>query len=140
LQDVGATLGQWRAYDPRPPKVFFGPVMDYCYAAFDLPVEPGLPLWWENVPSTHHGENYPIGTDMPAFMYQPSRWIGPGEKLDYRVANFINARFDLCLFFVETKTGDLPLMDYLPPDVRAEIYENYGCTYRGHIAVFKRKD
>ena len=30
-----------------PGTVFFGPRLEFAYAAFGLPAAPGLPIWWE---------------------------------------------------------------------------------------------
>ncbi len=138
LQDMDKALRDNGVLGNRPKKVFFGPFIDFSYAVFNLSVEPGLPIWWERVPSSHHGEKYPFGNDMPLWISEPSRWIPAGEKLDFRVQNFINAKFDLCLFLRGPE--GLPEMDYMPADLRAELYENYQLEYLRRIAVFKRKE
>jgi hypothetical protein len=47
------------AYHPRP--IFFGPRMEFAYAAFRLPSPPGLPVWW------HPGTSF-RRTDEPAIL------------------------------------------------------------------------
>jgi hypothetical protein len=47
--------------------IFFGPNVDFSYAAFDLPSPKYLPLWWEKVPSTHRGDAYPFDEHLPLF-------------------------------------------------------------------------
>ncbi len=75
---------------------------------------------------------------MPLWMFAPSRWIPAGEKLDFQVQKFIDAKFDLCIFF--RGQAGLPEMDYMPADLRAELYENYQLEYLRRIAVFKRRE
>lgn len=119
-------------------KVFFGPRINFCYAAYNLPVEPGLPACWERIPSSHHGDNLPTGIYMPDYQSAPARWIQAGEPLDPRVVSFIQTHFDLCIFL----RGYLGLADmtYFPSDLRAELYSHYRVQYRGQIVVFTRID
>jgi hypothetical protein len=119
-------------------KVFFGPRIDFCYAAYHIPFEPGLPICWEKIASSHSGEKYPTGIYMAAGMAAPSRWIRPGEPLDPRVIAFIHARFDLCIFLVGYE--GIADMSYMPSDIRAELHDHYKMEYRDYIVVFTRKD
>ncbi|HUB67704.1 MAG TPA: hypothetical protein VL981_09495 [Candidatus Methylacidiphilales bacterium] len=119
-------------------KIFFGPRIDFCYAAYHLSFEPGLPICWEKIPSSHHGEEYPTGIYIAAGMVAPSRWIELGEPPDPRVMAFIHARFDLCIFVIGYE--HIADMSYIPADIRAELHDHYKMEYRDRIVVFTRKD
>jgi hypothetical protein len=119
-----------------PTKIFFGPGLDFCYPAFHLPVEPGLPLWWENVPSTPVDKPPPTGS-----RYAPEAFRYPvlpaGQARDPRVQRFADAKFDLCLF--QIGIDGKPDMSFFPADLRVEIYDHYTLEYQGKVAILTRK-
>jgi hypothetical protein len=135
LDDITQALKDHGVTNPTDKKVFFGPRIDFCYAAFHLPFPAGLPICWENIPSSHHGEDLPMGIPMTA-LTAPARWIAPGRPLDPRVATFINTRFDLCLF-LDGWMGQ-PDMSYFPADLRAELHDHYRVEHRNRIFIFTR--
>ncbi|MCE0499143.1 MAG: hypothetical protein LV481_14475 [Methylacidiphilales bacterium] len=138
IEDIATVLAGEGWPGNRHLKIFMGPRIDCCYAAFDVPVEPGLAVFWEKIPSTHHGENIPDGDGegIPEYQRRPSRWIQDGEPLDPRVQRFIDAKFDLCLFCLNF--DGIPNLTLMPPDLRAELYAHYHVDYHRHIAVFRR--
>jgi hypothetical protein len=135
LDDVAQVLKDNNIIGHPDKKIFFGPRIDFCYAAFHIPFQAGLPICWENIPSTHHGEDLPMGIPMTNST-APARWIAPGEPLDPRVTAFINARFDLCIFL--DGWMNLPDMSYFPADIRAELYEHYSVKQEDRVFVFTR--
>ena len=137
LLDIRAALQEHHVTPDSHLKIFFGPSIDYAYAAYNLPVYPGLPLWWEKIPSTHRGDRYPIDRVYPAFWSNPAYWIKDGDPLDPRVQHFLDAKFDLCIF--QRDFPSRPVMTFMPGDLRAYIYENYTRTDYRAIVVFARK-
>jgi hypothetical protein len=117
-------------------KIFFGPRIDFLYAAFHLPVESGLPLWWEQIPSRHHGEQRPVETNLHAGGDIASRSNSSDEPLDPRVQRFIDAKFDYCVFVMDDKGA--PDMTFMPADIHDEIYEHYHVEFHGALAIFTR--
>ncbi len=118
------------------PRIFFGPRLDFCYAAYGLPFPKGLPIWWEKIPSSHVGRQYPMGIVMPGFLTSPSRWLAEGAPVDYRVQRFIDDKFDLCIFVRGyQKIAD---MTFFPDNLRGYIYEHYRKVDFPDIVVFER--
>ena len=118
-------------------KIFFGPDLDAFYAVFHLPPPKNFPLWWEKVPSTHQGDNYPFDSFMPPSMNMPSRWILPGEPLDPQSQRFLDEKFDACILLNDPEK--FPVMTYLPGEIRAELYEKYEFHSYPFIWVLIRK-
>lgn len=113
--------------------IYFGPFIDFCYAAFNIPPPRGLPLWWENVPSTR-----------PPFM-RPNEGLPPWRypqlprthAVDPRVQRFFDEKFSACFFWVDD--SHKPNMAFVPEDIRYELSRDYTLTYYHTIALYKRK-
>ncbi len=118
-------------------KFFFGPRLEFGYAAYDQPFPKGLPLWWEKVPSSHLGGQYPMGLVSSDFLVGPSRWLPDDAPFDPRVQRFIDEQFTTCIFVRGfSRIAD---MTFMPPNLRGYIYEHYRMTDYPDIVVFARK-
>ncbi len=135
ISDAEAFLRGKDFSSPSGKKIFIGPRIDFLYAAFHLPVERGLPLWWEKVPSRHDGQR-PTEPGLPAGAGTPSRSNASDEALDPRVQRFIDAKFDYCVF-VKDDQG-VPDMTFMPADIHDEIKEHYHEASQGTLVIFTR--
>ena len=120
-------------------KIYFGFRIDSLYPILGVPEPRGLPLWWENVPSTHRPYAYPSFSGMPSFWENPSHWLKPGQPLDQRVQAFLNARYDICVFW----RGYFGYADlsYMPDDLRNELRFHYHIVnHYSRIVVFQRNE
>jgi hypothetical protein len=99
LVQVVDQLRQTLAEHPQA-KVYFGPRMEWAYAAFDQPVPRGFPIWWDP------GTAYPKALE-PALA---DRWVA--------------AQFDLLIFLKNTRQQ--PDMTFLPERLRHDVLSQYG--------------
>jgi hypothetical protein len=137
LQEVGTVLASARGSGTAAGKIFFGPRLDFCYAAYDLPYPTGLPIWWEKVPSSHWGENAPTGIPMPSFWSAPSHWLPENGPYDPRVQRFIADKFQLCIFVRGYES--IADMSFFPPNLRGYIYQHYRKIDYPDIVVFQAR-
>ncbi len=134
LQQVEAALAT--AGTP-PNRVFFGPRLECCYAAYNRPFPKGLPIWWEKVPSSHRGDRYLTEEKTPDYL-GPARWLADDAPVDPRVQHFIDADFTLCIFVRSgAHTAD---MTFVPGDLRAYLHDHFRQVDEPDIVLFQRTD
>jgi hypothetical protein len=92
-------------------KVFFGPDVDFAYAAFDLRSPRGLPLFWETIPSGQ-------------------------QSLDPRVQRFLQTKFDVCVFL---KYQGINQMAFIPVEIQKDVIEKYDVHSYPLLSVYIRK-
>jgi hypothetical protein len=113
VAEIGDALGQLAA----PPgqesvSVYFGPRMEFAYAAFGLPSPVHLPVWY------HPGNSY------PEVMSEPI------------VQTYLAYGFDIAIFL---RNGDNPDFTLLPPQIQEYITSHYQRVEYPEIMVFTRK-
>lgn len=91
-------------------KIFFGPRIQFAYAAFKINSPTKLPIWF------HPGTSYSL---------QDSQKV---------IDNFIEYKFDLCIF---AKSGDGPDTTYMPGEILEELNKYYKRIDMTGIVVFK---
>jgi hypothetical protein len=137
LDKINAVIVQARREGVPANKIFFGPRVDFGYAAYGLPYPTGLPIWWEKIPSSHRGEQYPAGLSLPPWWGDPSRWLPENGPYDPRVQRFIDDRFRICIFL--RGYNHIADMGFFPPNLRGYIYEHYRRVDYPDIVVFLAK-
>jgi hypothetical protein len=104
--------------NPNAP-VFFGPRVEFGYAAFGIYPHPGLPTWWE-------------------FFDQD----GLGQT-DIMVERFRQVNFQLCIFIHQNLPGlpeNIVSYTYFPQSLISYLNENYDVSKHGELTIFLIKN
>jgi hypothetical protein len=134
--EVSDAVRMSRATQGSASRIFIGFRIDCMYAALGIGEPRGLPLWWENVPSSHLGAAYPTYSNLPAYWDAPARWLRPGEPFDPRTQAFFAARFETCIFWRSyLHHAD---MAYLPSEIRADLHDHYALDNHYPLIVVYR--
>jgi hypothetical protein len=109
-QEISETLQELSVTDRASPEpsVFFGPRIEFGYAAYGLPSPKGFPIFW---------------------WYEPSVSM-PTAEVDPAVERFKKYQFKLCIFLA----GD---PGYVPPAILEYLKANYIKTDRRMTMVFR---
>lgn len=90
--------------------IYFGPRIQFAYAAFNIKSPTKLPIWF------HPGVSYSLQDSQKA------------------IDNFIEHQFDLCIF---AKSGDGPDTTYMPIEILDDLNKNYIRIDMSGIIVYK---
>ena len=116
VADIQYILAREQAQNSPPPRVFFGPRLEWGYAVFRRPSPKGLPIWWA-----------------PGVSFQP-------EAEESIVARFKEQAFDLLLFsridYEQVQGVD---SSGLPEPVKEWVRAEYAPEARGPLMVLHRK-
>jgi hypothetical protein len=111
--EMSTALNQSSAQpDQRPASVYFGPRLEFAYAAFGLPSPRRLPVWY------HPGISF------------------PEAMTDTIVTTFVSQSFDMGIFL---RTAGSPDFAYLPEPIIRDFYGNYRPVEYPEIVVFLRE-
>jgi len=115
LTDITNTLQNIRKTTGREPNVFFGPRLNWAYAAFNLPPPKNIPYAWYS------------GLDYPESM------------LPEILTAFTNHHFDYCIF-LGTRYDRNAILTFMPDEILSSIRNNYEETSTNKfIRVLQRK-
>jgi hypothetical protein len=111
--EMSTALHLLSAQPGQPPaSVYFGPRLEFAYAAFGLPSPRHLPVWY------HAGTSYPEAMS---------------EAI---VRTYLASTFDIVIFL---RTGDSPDLAYLPAQITEHITSHYQRVDYPEIVVFLRE-
>ena len=96
----------------QPIRVYFGPRLEFAYAAFDIPSPRHLPIWY------HPGTSY------------------PEAEADIIASTFLSEEFDLGIFLRTTQGPDFT---YMPDQITEDFETHYLRTDYPRIVVFVRE-
>ena len=115
--DVIQQIGLAIQHNPQIPskKIFFGPRMEFAYAAFNITPPKGMPIWW------HPGSSY------------------PEEKTNEIVLLFKAYQFERCIFLRDGYSKK-PDFTRLPDKIVNELNYSYNRTDYQDIVIYEKGD
>lgn len=116
VKQIGSVVGSKNRTDMRVANepIFFGPRMEFAYAAFGIQPPRNMPVWW------HPGSSFPQSM---------TREI---------VERFIAQRFKTCVFLLDPSSDEVDFTR-LPDGIVQELSRSYRRTDYTDITVFDRK-